>query len=128
MTPEQIIEAHIKNNNLDTTKEQMIAEVNAFDKLKNAFVTKVNNCMFLFQVNGQTVLMYIINGGNGVGYVKAIKEFVVNMRKAKISHLQMYVQDTNSAKKLAESAGAISVDFKKDPKRAVDPYLMTMEI
>jgi hypothetical protein len=60
--------------------------------------------------------------------MKAIKEFFKTMIKANIRHLQMYVQDTNSAEKIAKTAGAISVTFKKDPNRKVDPYLMSMEI
>ena len=35
MTPEQIVENHIKNNNLDTTKAQMVAEINGTLKQKN---------------------------------------------------------------------------------------------
>ena len=128
MTPEQIVENHIKNNNLDTTKKQMIAEINGTLKQKNTFVVRSGDCMFIYKVSGNSALFYIVNGGNAMGYIKAIKEFFATMKKANIRLLQMYVDNTTTAERLAKTAGAISVSFKKDEKRKVDPYLMSMEI
>jgi len=128
MTPEQIVENHIKNNNLDTTKAKMIAEINGTLKQKNAFAVRSGDCMFVYKVSGNSALFYIINGGNAMGYIKAIKEFFATMKKANIRLLQMYVDNTTTAERLAKTAGAISVSFKKDEKRKVDPYLMSMEI
>jgi len=128
MTPEQIVENHIKNNNLDTTKAKMIAEINGTLKQKNTFAVRSGDCMFIYKVSGNTALFYIVNGGNAMGYIKAIKEFFATMKKANIRLLQMYVDNTTTAERLAKTAGAISVSFKKDEKRKVDPYLMSMEI
>jgi 3-deoxy-D-arabino-heptulosonate 7-phosphate (DAHP) synthase len=128
MTPEQIVANHIKNNNLDTTKEQMIAEINGTLKQKHAFAVRSGDCMFIYKVSGNSALFYIVNGGNAMGYIKAIKEFFATMKKANIRLLQMYVDNTTTAERLAKTAGAISVSFKKDEKRKVDPYLMSMEI
>jgi hypothetical protein len=128
MTPEQIVENHIKNNNLDTTKAQMVAEINGTLKQKNSFAVRSGDCMFIYKVSGNTALVYIVNGGNAMGYIKAIKEFFATMKKANIRLLQMYVDNTTTAERLAKTAGAISVSFKKDEKRKVDPYLMSMEI
>jgi len=128
MTPEQIVENHIKNNNLDTTKAQMVAEINGTLKQKNSFAVRSGDCMFIYKVSGNTALFYIVNGGNAMGYIKAIKEFIATMKKANIRLLQMYVDNTTTAERLAKTAGAISVNFKKDEKRKVDPYLMSMEI
>jgi hypothetical protein len=128
MTPEQIVENHIKNNNLDTTKAKMIAEINGTLKQKNSFAVRSGDCMFIYKVSGNTALFYIVNGGNAMGYIKAIKEFFATMKKANIRLLQMYVDNTTTAERLAKTAGAISVSFKKDEKRKVDPYLMSMEI
>ena len=128
MTPEQIVENHIKNNNLDTTKAKMIAEINGTLKQKNSFAVRSGDCMFIYKVSGNSALFYIVNGGNAMGYIKAIKEFFATMKKANIRLLQMYVDNTNTAERLAKTAGAISVSFKKDEKRKVDPYLMSMEI
>jgi hypothetical protein len=128
MTPEQIVENHIKNNNLDTTKAQMVAEINGTLKQKNSFAVRSGDCMFIYKVSGNTALFYIVNGGNAMGYIKAIKEFIATMKKANIRLLQMYVDNTTTAERLAKTAGAISVSFKKDEKRKVDPYLMSMEI
>jgi|Laugresbdmm110sd_1035091.scaffolds.fasta_scaffold23959_2 hypothetical protein len=128
MTPEQIVENHIKNNNLDTTKAQMVAEINGTLKQKNSFAVRSGDCMFIYKVSGNTALFYIVNGGNAMGYIKAIKEFFATMKKANIRLLQMYVDNTTTAERLAKTAGAISVSFKKDEKRKVDPYLMSMEI
>jgi len=128
MTPEQIVENHIKNNNLDITKSKMIAEINGTLKQKHAFAVRSGDCMFIYKVSGNSALFYIVNGGNAMGYIKAIKEFFVTMKKANIRLLQMYVDNTTTAERLAKTAGAISVSFKKDEKRKVDPYLMSMEI
>jgi hypothetical protein len=128
MTPEQIVENHIKNNNLDTTKAKMIAEINGTLKQKNSFAVRSGDCMFIYKVSGNSALFYIVNGGNAMGYIKAIKEFFATMKKANIRLLQMYVDNTTTAERLAKTAGAISVSFKKDEKRKVDPYLMSMEI
>jgi hypothetical protein len=128
MTPEQIVANHIKNNNLDTTKAQMVAEINGTLKQKNSFAVRSGDCMFIYKVSGNTALFYIVNGGNAMGYIKAIKEFFATMKKANIRLLQMYVDNTTTAERLAKTAGAISVSFKKDEKRKVDPYLMSMEI
>jgi hypothetical protein len=128
MTPEQIVENHIKNNNLDTTKAQMIAEINGTLQQKNTFVVRSGDCMFVYKVSGQSALFYIVNGGSSITYIKAIKEFISTMRKANIRLLQMYVEDTNTAERLAKTAGAQYVSFNKDQKRNVDPYLMSMEI
>lgn len=128
MTPEQIVENHIKNNNLDTTKAKMIAEINGTLKQKNSFAVRSGDCMFIYKVSGNSALFYIVNGGNAMGYIKAIKEFIATMKKANIRLLQMYVDNTTTAERLAKTAGAISVSFKKDEKRKVDPYLMSMEI
>ena len=128
MTPEQIVENHIKNNNLDTTKAQMVAEINGTLKQKNSFAVRSGDCMFIYKVSGNSALFYIVNGGNAMGYIKAIKEFFATMKKANIRLLQMYVDNTTTAERLAKTAGAISVSFKKDEKRKVDPYLMSMEI
>jgi hypothetical protein len=128
MTPEQIVENHIKNNNLDTTKAQMVAEINGTLKQKNSFAVRSGDCMFIYKVSGNTALFYIVNGGNAMSYIKAIKEFFATMKKANIRLLQMYVDNTTTAERLAKTAGAISVSFKKDEKRKVDPYLMSMEI
>jgi hypothetical protein len=128
MTPEQIVANHIKNNNLDTTKAQMVAEINGTLKQKNSFAVRSGDCMFIYKVSGNTALFYIVNGGNAMGYIKAIKEFIATMKKANIRLLQMYVDNTTTAERLAKTAGAISVSFKKDEKRKVDPYLMSMEI
>jgi len=128
MTPEQIVANHIKNNNLDTTKAQMVAEINGTLKQKNSFAVRSGDCMFIYKVSGNSALFYIVNGGNAMGYIKAIKEFFATMKKANIRLLQMYVDNTTTAERLAKTAGAISVSFKKDEKRKVDPYLMSMEI
>lgn len=128
MTPEQIVENHIKNNNLDTTKAKMIAEINGTLKQKHAFAVRSGDCMFIYKVSGNSALFYIVNGGNAMGYIKAIKEFFATMKKANIRLLQMYVDNTTTAERLTKTAGAISVSFKKDEKRKVDPYLMSMEI
>ena len=128
MTPEQIVENHIKNNNIDTTKAQMVAEINGTLKQKNSFAVRSGDCMFIYKVSGNTALFYIVNGGNAMSYIKAIKEFFATMKKANIRLLQMYVDNTTTAERLAKTAGAISVSFKKDEKRKVDPYLMSMEI
>jgi 3-deoxy-D-arabino-heptulosonate 7-phosphate (DAHP) synthase len=128
MTPEQIVENHIKNNNLDTTKAQMVAEINGTLKQKNSFAVRSGDCMFIYKVSGNSALFYIVNGGNAMSYIKAIKEFIATMKKANIRLLQMYVDNTTTAERLAKTAGAISVSFKKDEKRKVDPYLMSMEI
>ena len=128
MTPEQIVENHIKNNNLDTTKAKMVAEINGTLKQKNTFAVRSGDCMFIYKVSGNSALFYIVNGGNAMGYIKAIKEFFATMKKANIQLLQMYVDNTTTAERLAKTAGAISVNFKKDEKRKVDPYLMSMEI
>ena len=128
MTPEQIVENHIKNNNLDITKAKMIAEINGTLKQKNSFAVRSGDCMFIYKVSGNTALFYIVNGGNAMSYIKAIKEFFATMKKANIRLLQMYVDNTTTAERLAKTAGAISVSFKKDEKRKVDPYLMSMEI
>ena len=128
MTPEQIVENHIKNNNLDTTKAKMVAEINGTLKQKNTFAVRSGDCMFIYKVSGNSALFYIVNGGNAMGYIKAIKEFFATMKKANIRLLQMYVDNTTTAERLAKTAGAISVSFKKDEKRKVDPYLMSMEI
>jgi hypothetical protein len=128
MTPEQIVENHIKNNNLDTTKAKMVAEINGTLKQKHAFAVRSGDCMFIYKVSGNSALFYIVNGGNAMGYIKAIKEFFATMKKANIRLLQMYVDNTTTAERLAKTAGAISVSFKKDEKRKVDPYLMSMEI
>ena len=128
MTPEQIVENHIKNNNLDTTKAKMIADINGTLKQKHAFAVRSGDCMFIYKVSGNSALFYIVNGGNAMGYIKAIKEFFATMKKANIRLLQMYVDNTTTAERLAKTAGAISVSFKKDEKRKVDPYLMSMEI
>ena len=128
MTPEQIVANHIKNNNLDTTKAQMVAEINGTLKQKNSFAVRSGDCMFIYKVSGNTALFYIVNGGNAMSYIKAIKEFFATMKKANIRLLQMYVDNTTTAERLAKTAGAISVSFKKDEKRKVDPYLMSMEI
>ena len=128
MTPEQIVENHIKNNNLDTTKAQMVAEINGTLKQKNSFAVRSGDCIFIYKVSGNTALFYIVNGGNAMSYIKAIKEFIATMKKANIRLLQMYVDNTTTAERLAKTAGAISVSFKKDEKRKVDPYLMSMEI
>jgi hypothetical protein len=128
MTPEQIVENHIKNNNLDTTKAQMVAEINGTLKQKNSFAVRSGDCMFIYKVSGNSALFYIVNGGNAMSYIKAIKEFFATMKKANIRLLQMYVDNTTTAERLAKTAGAISVSFKKDEKRKVDPYLMSMEI
>jgi hypothetical protein len=128
MTPEQIVANHIKNNNLDITKAQMVAEINGTLKQKNSFAVRSGDCMFIYKVSGNSALFYIVNGGNAMGYIKAIKEFFATMKKANIRLLQMYVDNTTTAERLAKTAGAISVSFKKDEKRKVDPYLMSMEI
>jgi hypothetical protein len=128
MTPEQIVANHIKNNNLDTTKAQMVAEINGTLKQKNSFAVRSGDCMFIYKVSGNSALFYIVNGGNAMSYIKAIKEFFATMKKANIRLLQMYVDNTTTAERLAKTAGAISVSFKKDEKRKVDPYLMSMEI
>jgi 3-deoxy-D-arabino-heptulosonate 7-phosphate (DAHP) synthase len=128
MTPEQIVANHIKNNNLDTTKAQMVAEINGTLKQKHSFAVRSGDCMFIYKVSGNSALFYIVNGGNAMSYIKAIKEFFATMKKANIRLLQMYVDNTTTAERLAKTAGAISVSFKKDEKRKVDPYLMSMEI
>jgi hypothetical protein len=128
MTPEEIVENHIKNNNLNTTNAQMIAEINGTLKQKNTFAVRSGDCMFIYRVSSNTALFYIVNGGNSISYIKAIKEFVATMKKAGIKILQMYVNDVNTAERLAKAAGAISVSFKQEPNRQVDPYLMSMEI
>jgi hypothetical protein len=128
MTPEEIVENHIKNNNLNTTNAQMIAEINGTLKQKNTFAVRSGDCMFIYRVSSNTALFYIVNGGNSISYIKAIKEFVATMKKAGIKILQMYVNDVNTAERLAKAAGAISVSFEQEPNRQVDPYLMSMEI
>jgi hypothetical protein len=58
----------------------MVAEINGTLKQKNSFAVRSGDCMFIYKVSGNTALFYIVNGGNAMGYIKAIKEFFTGSR------------------------------------------------
>ena len=130
MTPSEIVANHIKNNGLQTSTEQSLSEIKAtLEQNPNAILLKIRDCLFLLrQEKDGSGLVYIFNGGTGIQYVKAIKDFFEQCRNAGINILKMYVTDTEVSQQLAEMCGASNVSYKLDESRKIDPYLMTMEI
>ena len=129
LSPEEIISNHITNNGIETTPEQTMAEIKAtLRENKNARLVRVGDCLFVIKIDGKEGLFYIINGGGGLSYLKAVREFVQKCREAGLVRLRMYVADTNTAEQIAKMVGATDVSFEMDESRDVDPYLMTLEI
>lgn len=129
LSPEEIISNHITNNGIETTPEQTMAEIKAtLRENKNSRLVRVGDCLFVIKIDGKEGLFYIINGGGGLSYLKAVREFVQKCREAGLVRLRMYVADTNTAEQIAKMVGATDVSFEMDESRDVDPYLMTLEI
>jgi len=70
--------------------------------------------------------MYIINGDSPKNYLRAVTKFIDAMRKSQVKLLRMYVEDQESATKIANATGVQDVSFEEDTNRDQDPYLMTM--
>ena len=129
MTAQEIVANHIANNNVDSTPEETIAQIKAtIEQNKNARLVRIGDCLFVIKIDGKEGLFYIINGGGGLSYLKAVREFVQKCREAGLVRLRMYVADTNTAEQIAKMVGATDVSFEMDESRDVDPYLMTLEI
>ena len=128
MTIEQIIANHIQNNGLNVSVQDMQRELNVASKLPKTKVVRSGDVLFLFTVDGNTALVYIINGTGPIGYVKAIREFVQMLKKLQISFVKMRVNNTDSAKKIAESAGLSNPQFEMTNEGQTDPYTMTAEV
>lgn len=130
MKPSEIVANHIKNNGLQTTPQQSLAEIKAtLEQNPDAILVQIKDCLFLLRKEEDgSGLLYIFNGGTGIQYVKAITEFINQCRNAGLTTLKMYVSDTELSKQLAEMAGASNVSYEQDSSRKIDPYLMIMEI
>lgn len=129
MSAQEIVSNHIANNGIDSTPEETIAQIKAtIEQNKNARLVRVGDCLFVIKINGTEGLFYILNGGGGLSYLKAVRDFVEGCRKAGLTTLKMYVSNTDTAEQIAKMVGATNVSFEMDESRDVDPYLMTLEI
>jgi hypothetical protein len=130
MTPSEIVANHIKNNGLQTTPEQSLSEIKAtLEQNPDAILVQIKDCLFLLKKEDDgSGLFYIFNGGTGIQYVKAIKEFVNQCRNAGFKVIKMYVSDKEVSQQLAEMVGVLNVSYELDESRKTDPYLMIMEI
>lgn len=129
MSAQEIVSNHIANNGIDSTPEETIAQIKAtIEQNKNARLVRVGDCLFVIKINGTEGLFYILNGGGGLSYLKAVRDFVEGCRKAGLTTLKMYVSNTDTAEQIAKMVGATDVSFEMDESRDVDPYLMTLEI
>ena len=130
MTPSEIVSNHIKNNGLQTTPQQSLAEIKAtLEQDPSTILLKIRDCLFLLKREDDgSGLFYIFNGGTGIQYVKAIKEFVNKCREAGFKVIKMYVSDKEISQQLAEMVDVLNVSYELDESRKVDPYLMIMEI
>lgn len=128
MDVKQIIANHIQNNGLNTTVDEMQRELNIAAKQPRTKVVRSGDVLFLFSVSGDSALVYIINGTGPIGYVKAIRQFVGLLKKLEIKFLNMRVQDTESATKIAQSAGLSNPTFELTNEGETDPYTMTAEV
>lgn len=124
-----IIRRHTEKNTPGATLEQAMAGFKrAIDA--GAQAIRFDKTIVLANTDREkgNSLIYIMNGGDAKQYIKAIKMLVLSMRRAEVKTLQMFVQDTKAAERIAKTAGVKNVSFDHYPKRVADPYLMTMEI
>ena len=128
MTPDEIIQNHIEKNHLSTTKQMMAREVNAFKKTPNSYVARELDCLFLVRLHGTTAHFYIINGGSAKGYIRAVKKLLEELKKKGVKHIQMRVQDQNSAMMIGRSVGGKNIRFHHTHPGRTDSYMMVMEI
>lgn len=128
MNTAQIISNHIANRKLNISVKNFISQVEATLKQKNAKIVRSGDVMFLFSVTEDAALIYIINGGSPLGYIKAVKQFVLMAKKFELRYIKMRVSDTVSAQKIANSAGLTNVKFDMFKEGTTDPYMMTAEI
>ena len=124
----EIVANHIKNNRLNTSVKQMLAELLAFDKMPGNHVAKEGDCLFLYNLKKDGVHMYIINGGSGVGYLRSLKKFIQELKRAKVPKIYIRVQNKNSATNIGNAAGGKNIQFEETNPGQVDPYTMSMEI
>lgn len=128
MNTAQIVSNHIASRKLKISVKNFIAQIEAAIKQPNTKVVRSGDVMFLFSVTGDAALIYIINGGSPIGYIKAVKQFVLMAKKFELKYIKMRVNDTVSAQKIATSAGLNNVKFDMFKEGTTDPYMMTAEI
>ena len=127
LSKEDIIANHIQNLGLNVTVEQFMQSL--AQAIKSGFkVIRIHNVLIAYQLQkeDQSALMYIINGDSPKNYLRAVTKFIDSMRKAQVKLLKMYVEDQESATKIANATGVQDVSFEEDLNRDQDPYLMTM--
>jgi hypothetical protein len=125
MTPAQIIKTHAVNQGQNV--DGLAAQVQNFLDQPKTSVIKEKDCLFLVKAAEGIAYFYILNGGNQMGYVRALKEFKNIMRTLGYHKIAMRVEDQETSKRIAMASGAKSVKYKH-VGGAGDPYLMTMEI
>lgn len=123
----QIIKNHIRHNGMDATHDDLM---NALaEKVKEGFkIVKFNNVLFAYQLQGNHLLLTIVNGDHPRGYLMALRKFVNFMRKIGAKYLMMYVQDKDLSAKIAASSGLGDITFRDADPSKVDPYLMLAEV
>lgn len=124
---QEIIQNHIINNNLHTNPESAVLQI-AKAIQQGYIVKKIMNLLFVYKQHGPTVLVSIINGDTSKNYIRALREFVQFCHTLGVTHLSMYVQDINSARRIAEAAGLQNIKFSHSNPNGVDPYLMIGEV
>lgn len=128
MTLEEIANNHIVNNGLEISLSDFIRQINIAAKNKNTKLVRSGDVLFVFTHKDGAVFVYIINGGGPAGYLRALRSFVSMIKKLEIKKIMMRVQNTESAERIATSAGLSNISFEMDDENDVDPYVMTAEV
>jgi len=127
MTQEEIIAAHLQNNGMQSSPEQLIGTVNAILRSGGDLV-RDGNCLLVYKKFRDGVIIYMINGGSSTGYIRAFRNFMKLFEKLGITKGYMRVADVESAQQIARAVGMGNVSFERLSDTQTDPYLMTMEL
>lgn len=128
MTLNELVENHIKNNNIKAAPSQFINEINAFGEKKGNYIARQGDVLFLYSKKQNSMNFTMVNGGGSVSYLKSVRTFVKKMQEIGIKELTIRVQDKQSSQAIARSVGAVHVKFEETNKGETDPYTLYMEI
>ena len=127
MTQEEIVAAHLRNNGMASNPEDLIRNINMILR-SGGDIVREGNCLLVFKKFRDGVLIYMINGGNATGYIRAFRKFMSMFEKIGITKGYMRVADTASAQQIARTVGLGNVSFEPMSGAKTDPYLMAMEL
>lgn len=128
MNTKQIIAKHIVDKKLKVKASEFVKAIEDAAKQPNVKLLRSGDVLFLVTVKNDSALLYAINASNTDAFIDSFKKITAILKQMGINFINMRVNNTDIARKIANVAGLKNTDFRLFRPNTSNPYMMGAEI